>query len=144
MIDSFRLGSSTIALVSITLLVACRSDDSIVKQQFSHRFTCPEDQITTTVRTDLSPVSLMTRAKPPPKDVAADPARLALWNKEQAQDGSEYEGKAVLQARGCNYELYFVCGQLKVGAGTTQYQCRDATYPPSSATAPGASASSAH
>lgn len=127
---------SLVPVVAAVLLVGCRSNETMAKESFGRRFTCPEDRITATPRTDLKAVDLAFRPEVPPATVAADPARLALWQKEQAATASEYDGDAVLQARGCNAEILYICGDLRVSVGATRPGCMDAQYPPTSAAAP--------
>jgi hypothetical protein len=119
-----------IVIAATSVRVACRSDETNARDQFASRFTCPAERITVTLRKDLTAVDLEYRTEAPPSEVAADPRRLELWKKEQARTAAEYDGMSVVQARGCDHELFFVCGQLRVGVGTTRYGCRDASYPP--------------
>ena len=67
-----------------------------VRDQFVTDVTCPKDRVT------VSP----TAANLPPPDVAADPARLALWH---SQALPEY------LARGCGQEIRFSVTQLRDG-----------------------------
>jgi hypothetical protein len=118
-----------IVVASAAFLVAC-SDETTARDQFANRFTCPAERVTVTPRKDLSAVALAFRPKPAPTDVAADPERLALWNKQQAHHGADYEGKSVFQVSGCNNEIFYICGQLRVSVGRTQHGCMPAVYPP--------------
>jgi hypothetical protein len=131
-----------IVVAAAASVVACRSDETIAREQFASRFTCPEERITVTPRKDLTSVDLTFRPQPPPSDVAADPGRLELWNKDQARRAAEYEGKSVVEARGCGHELLFICGQMRVSVGATRYLCMSATYPPTGGTHADAGASS--
>jgi hypothetical protein len=127
-----RLGArrpvaSCVVSVAVVSLVACRSAETVARERFESLFMCPEDRITVTSRKDLNSLELAFRRKPAPSDVAADPGRLELWNQEQA--------------RGCGKEVFFICGQLRVSVGATQYGCTTATYPPIGGTQADAAAS---
>ena len=119
-----------VALIAAVCLVACNSDETMPRESFGRQFTCPSERITVTPRKNLAAVDLTFRPGTPDKDIAADPGRLALWQKEEARRAAEYEGKSVIQARGCEHEVFYVCGQLKVSVGATRPQCRNAPYPP--------------
>ena len=119
-----------LALIAAVCLVACRSDETIARDLFAARFTCPNERITVAPRKDLRAVDLAIRPEDPPKDIAADPGRLALWQQEQARRAADYDGKSVMQARGCDHEVFYICGQLRVSVGATRYGCSGASYPP--------------
>lgn len=124
------------ALPAILALVGCRSDETIVKQNFATRFTCPEERVSVAKRKDLDSIELAFRAEPAPTDVSADPERLNLWKKEQARQANHFADKAVMQAKGCGHEVFYICGQLYVAVGTTRYLCVAASYPPTGEASP--------
>jgi hypothetical protein len=121
------------ALAALTttsaVLVAC-SDKSIARDDFERSFTCPTDRLTVTGRNDLKPRDLAIRQEVPPKDIAADPERLALWKKTEASRTSEYDGNNVVQVQGCSHEVFYICGDLRVSVGATRHGCMRAPYPP--------------
>lgn len=115
---------------SVLALIGCRTDETIAREMFGGRFSCPEDRITVTPRKDLRAVDVAFRAKPAPSDVAADPARLALWNKDQEREAADFAKLTVVEVKGCEHDLLFACGNLHVTVGSTRHSCMDAPYPP--------------
>jgi len=130
MLHALRSRAPALALIAAVMLVACNSDETMARESFARQFTCPNERITVTPRKDLVAVDLTFRPEAPPKDIAADPGRLAIWQKEEARRAAEYEGKSVIQARGCEHEVFYICGQLRVSVGATRPGCRNAPYPP--------------
>jgi hypothetical protein len=64
-----------------------------------------------TERADLDADDLMWGPPPkPPPEVAADPIRLDLWNKQHQHTPS---GHVVYQAAGCDHEVFYSCGRSK-------------------------------
>ncbi len=118
-----------VAMIAV-FLVGCRSDETIARESFAHEFTCPSERVTVTPRKDLVGADLAVRQEAPPKDIAADPGRLAVWQKEAARRRADYDGTSVIQARGCEHELLYVCGDLRVSVGATRHTCQRASYPP--------------
>ena len=112
------------------LVIGCRSNETMARESFAHSFTCPEDRITVTPRKDLAAVDLALRPATPPAEIAADPGRLALWKAEAARGAADYEHDAVLQARGCGHEVFYLCGDLRVSVGATRSGCMSAPFPP--------------
>jgi hypothetical protein len=111
------------------VLIAFQSDETIARDHFASDFTCPNERVTVTARKDLAAVDLAVRPEAPPKDIAADPGRLAIWQKAAAQRAAYYDGKSVIQARGCEHEVFYICGQLR-SSGATRHGCTSAEYPP--------------
>ncbi len=67
---------------------------------FSAAFQCPTDRVT--VQAPLPSVS-----RPPPPDVAADPARLAIWNQETSDNRAN---TVFSRALGCGHAVDYTCG----------------------------------
>lgn len=119
-----------VALIAAVCVVGCRSNETIARESFARELSCPDERITVTPRKDLVGADLAIRPEAPPKDIAADPGRLAIWQKEEARRLADYEGTSVMQARGCDRELLYICGDLKVSVGATRHICQRASYPP--------------
>ena len=117
-------------VTSVLALAGCRKDETIAREMFAGRFTCPEDRLTVTTRKDLRAVDVAFRAKPAPSDVSADPARLASWNKEQAREAADFASFTVVEVKGCEHDVLFACGDLRVTVGSTRHGCMDAPYAP--------------
>lgn len=125
-----RLVAPCLVIAAAAFQGACWSDTEWAREKFASRNTCPEERVTATLRKDLKAVDLAFRAEPPPPAVAADPERLKLWNEKQARAAAEWDGKRVVQVRGCGREEFAICGQLRVSVGATRYGCSNAHYPP--------------
>lgn len=123
---------SGVALFGALFLVGCRSDETIARESFAHEFSCPNERITVTPRKDLVGADLAIRQEAAPKDIAADPGRLDIWQKEAARRRADYDGSSVIQVRGCEKELLYICGDLRVSVGATRHVCQRASYPPGS------------
>ena len=134
MLRGRRFVAPCTVIAATAFLVSGCNAKTFARDQFGSRYTCPDERITTTLRKDLSAVDLAFRPEPPPRDVAADPGRLELWKEKQARGAEEWDGKSVVQVRGCGHEVFFICGQLRVSVGATRYGCRDASYPPGGGT----------
>lgn len=119
----------------LTLMTACsqKSFDYRAEAQaeLAKTYSCPKDRVTATPRPDLSAYDLQVGAQVPPPDVAADPGRLAVWKQKQQALKSDYDRQKVMEARGCDKHIYYVCG---VAEGSNQSQviaCTTARHPPS-------------
>jgi hypothetical protein len=95
------------------------------KDQFVHENTCPADRVEMIGRSDIKGSQLETH-KPPPKEIADDPGRYALWKKEDDQkradedSGGNY-GVDVYELRGCGKTALYKC--------SSKPSCRDAKFP---------------
>jgi hypothetical protein len=125
MVGSLR----ALATLAVTL-TACRSNETIARESFARSYSCPAERITVTPRKDLSAVDLAVRPGVPPKEVAADPGRLEVWKKEATKRAADFEDATVVQAQGCDHEVFYVCGDLRVSVGATRHGCMNARYPP--------------
>jgi hypothetical protein len=123
---------------------ACRADGSrdveAAREEFAKTYSCPGDRVTATARPDLKAFDLMVgRRDTPPSDVAADPGRLAEWEKRGREVEAGYARQRVIQARGCDHEEYYGCS---LATGTTDIHvvaCARALHPPpAKADGPGA------
>jgi hypothetical protein len=69
---------------------------AVARQRFSEAFSCPDNRIVVTPSGAL--------ANNPPPEVAADPERLAIWQKNHASDPSR-----VFDVTGCNRHVRLSC-----------------------------------
>jgi len=99
--------------------------ESGAKNDFSKSNSCPLDRVEVRARTDIKPSDVMYKA-PPPKDVAADPARLAMWQKQQ-NDNAQHDdsGYSMMEAKGCDKTSLLRCHRMKSG----DVMCMSAKYP---------------
>jgi hypothetical protein len=100
------------AVAALLSLSACQSLGDGAKEQFSKDFSCPTERVLTRDRNDLHPSSF-TSPSPmpkPPADVAADPARLAVWQQNHRQDPTAYDSYSdIEEARGCDRQAFYEC-----------------------------------
>ncbi len=81
---------------------------SVVASRFSQQYSCPRSRVTVT-----------QRPSQPPPDIAADPERLKLYQKEQVP---------VFQATGCDTERFYMC--VWWGQGSQNVCDQGSTSPP--------------
>jgi hypothetical protein len=92
-------------LLFFGLLGACGTLEGTARTKFAESKSCPEDRIT--IRETQVPVGEPPR--PPPADVAADPARLAVWNETQQRNAEETPVRTVYVAEGCGTLQRYTC-----------------------------------
>ncbi|HEY6462597.1 MAG TPA: hypothetical protein VIY73_20655 [Polyangiaceae bacterium] len=116
-------------------LGACKSGAMDgAKETFAAKYTCPEGRIEARVREDVTETQLANRKKQtPPAEVAADPGRLALWQKQEAEKEKRANaGQVIVEARGCGHEVIYSCGYASQHASTSSpWLCMSYDYPPS-------------
>jgi len=93
------------ALLLVSLLLAsCATYEGTARSAFVHDASCPADRVTV-ARAQLPA---------PPADVAADPARLALW-KDDAEKRAEHR----IVVTGCGQERRYDCDRQSASDGTS-------------------------
>ncbi len=99
-------------LVSVWILVGCTSLETTARETFSRDHSCPLDGITVTRRTDLSVHELTFGRSKPPSDIAKDPARLAIWKKNQDESKKKWDATSNLFfLTGCNVKSFYTCNR---------------------------------
>ena len=85
---------------------------------FSATHTCPAEGVTVQPRPDVPRHSLLTAqrsAKPIPPEVAANPERLALWNKmHPSADADLDRAGTTYEVSGCGHTTLYVCDHPSV------------------------------
>lgn len=74
------------------------------RDEFSEKYSCPSDAIVSKDRPDVHAAQFETPATPP-ADVAADPARLAVWQKNQPQPWDV----DFFELTGCGHHVLWGC-----------------------------------
>lgn len=124
---------STTVLVTLSL-VGCSVSASDVQKEFSKKYSCPMGQITVTKRPDVDAGEFEKTPTPPP-DIAADPARLAVW---QANHQPKPWNADFFELAGCGHHVLWGCvlpgKQSSVGAGPAVVYERDLDEPATSST----------
>jgi hypothetical protein len=120
--------------LGVVLLVACKSDDqrnaTAAQEEFTKTYSCPAASVTATPRKDLKAYDLQVGASAPPSEVAADPARLAEWKKQQESVRSGYARMNVVQASGCGHSVTYVCSLANSTNDQYVIACTLAAHPP--------------
>jgi hypothetical protein len=103
--------SLLLVLALPTGLVGCQSKEAGAREKFAEEFTCPADRVEVRERSDLKP-SMLRAQVPPPPDVAADSARLAIWKAEEEKNNKNADqGCDLFEARGCNQQSLVCCSR---------------------------------
>jgi hypothetical protein len=119
--------------VGLVVVAACgkdKSNASAAQEEFSKTYSCPAPSVSVTPRSDLKAYDLQVGPSAPLSEVAADPARLAEWNKRQADVKSGYDRMSVLHASGCGHAVYYVCSVANTTNGQYTTACSVAAHPP--------------
>ena len=109
--------SAVLAFVAV-LVLSAGSVQTAAKEKFSFAFTCPAESIEVRDRSDIKPSDFKFKDPPPlpSPEVAADPARLALWRERNPDRRSDFDfdnfldiDNSVEEARGCNRKAMYRC-----------------------------------
>ncbi len=113
-----RVSVSAMSLLWCLMGAGCFSAMSIpggARTVFSQSFVCPPETVTVTPRPEIPPHTLLghqadgSDAAPPP-DVAADPARLQMWQAAAAQKAAVLDALApVYEVNGCGKKAMLIC-----------------------------------
>ncbi len=74
------------------------------REEFSEQYSCPIDSITSKARSDIQ-AAQFEKPVTPPAEVAADPARLAVWKSNQPQPWSV----DFFELTGCGHHVLWGC-----------------------------------
>ena len=108
---------------------ACTSLADGAREEFSKGETCPVSQVVSMTRPDLHPSDFQAPSKPP-ADVAADPARLKMWNDKEAESRRTTDAwDDIVEVRGCGKKVFYGCHRFKSG---NTFMCSTVEPPPSS------------
>jgi serine/threonine protein kinase len=109
----FLIGVVGVPLLLLVMFIIRPSVLEGAKDNFSKRFACPLSRIDAHVRTDLHSYDLVSQpTSTPPKDVAADPARLAVWNANQPKPAKD-NGDDIIELSGCDHHMLWSCHRGK-------------------------------
>jgi len=119
-------GWTALALLAPALggLISCEPPEAGPRQTFAAMTTCPPDDATVLPRPDYripAPPPM-----PPPPEVAADPARLADWQRRDAMAkqrndaapcGAALPGFTAFEVRGCGQDVILCCARSPAPGG---------------------------
>lgn len=112
---SLRVRSMLVASGFLFLTAACTSLSDGAKEEFSRGETCPVSDVVSMTRPDLHPSDFRAPSKPP-ADVAADPARLKMWNDKEAESKRTTDAwDDIVELRGCGKTVFYACHRFKSG-----------------------------
>ena len=117
-------GAWVVAAVAVGLSAAC-SREQDAKDEFSKEFTCPPAGVESRARPDIDLYDLIhqgDKAEQPSAEIAADPARLAMWKKQRADEtadarSSKQKSYALYEVRGCGHTALYECYRGSRGNG---------------------------
>jgi serine/threonine protein kinase len=107
----FLLGIVGVPLLFLVLFVTRQSLLDGSKDQFSKRYVCPLDRVQSTPRPDINVVGFEYPKQSPPRDIAADPARVAVWQANQPKPRDT--GDEIFEVQGCGQHLLWACHRGK-------------------------------
>ena len=122
-------------LLALLSLASCRGladrdNTKAAQEEFTKTYSCPAPSVSVTPRPDLKAYDLQVGASAPPAEVAADPARLAEWKKQEDKTRSGYDRISVIHASGCGHAVYYTCSQANTDNGQYTTACSTARNPP--------------
>ncbi len=102
-------------ILSASTLIGCATLGDEARDTFAKNFSCPEERVEVRERKDIRPSDWLN-SEVPPGEVAADPARLAMWNEQQAKLRADDDDRhSIFEVRGCGHELLYSCGHVSHG-----------------------------
>ncbi len=118
-----------LSLLSLVAVGGCTSLEKGAQEEFTSSFSCPKERVTVTPRPDLKAAVFGSRPAPP-ADVAADPARLAVWQKKEDDLQSTWNNSTtVFEVAGCDKDVIYKCGQAAKHASTSSgIMCTEARH----------------
>lgn len=119
------------------LLIGCGNVMDDAKDHLSKTWSCPIDRVAVTKRDDVNGADLFRRSvrgQEPPADVANDPARLDVFNKNQERAleraAESFERATIIDGKGCNNEVRLACyRKRKKGFSEPWFYCTEAPIP---------------
>ena len=88
----------------VFIFKSCTALPGQTREEFSQQYSCPMDAITSKARDDVQAAEFVSTPTPP-ADVAADPARLAVWKKNQVEPWDVH----FFELTGCGHHVLWGC-----------------------------------
>jgi len=121
-----------IAVLAAAGGLGCQRLDDGAKDKFVDDFSCPKDRIEIRKRLDVDAYNLIIGQHAPPADVAADVARLAIWQQREEDSHSSWNAaETVFELRGCAQQALYTCTRVSSGSHAGAAMCSQYSYPPS-------------
>jgi hypothetical protein len=89
-----------------------KSYEQGVREAHGREFSCPVERITARARPDVDAHDATFGPSTPPDEVKRDPARLAIWKKQQRETHDLWNSHGeVWEASGCGHDVVYQCGR---------------------------------
>ncbi len=130
-IRGMKLASSAV-LALLATMTGClnQSYEDGAKEKFAKEVSCQQTSVELRKRPELDAYDLAWGKSAPPAEVAKDPARLAVWQKEESDRRASYAGNPVFELRGCGHQVLYTCTRANVGRTSGAVMCSEHDYPP--------------
>jgi hypothetical protein len=103
-----------LAIVVTIMTASCKPTTGHARAVFATTHTCPANRVVATQRDDLSAHDVLFGSSRPPREVATDPARLAMWRQQQAKSQASVNNRyRVFEVLGCNIHVLSACHRMK-------------------------------
>jgi hypothetical protein len=102
------------ALVFAVVFAAGCSRETAAREKFAKDRSCPLEGVTAKPRPDLSAHDLTFSKSTPPPEIAADAARLRLWQAEEDKKKKSWDDATTLfEVSGCKEKAFYGCSPSK-------------------------------
>lgn len=91
-------------------------------REFSKERSCPAERLAVQ-QVRLQPEDVLQARTPPPPEVAADPGRLAVWQKNADRDLNSFRKLTAVDVIGCDAHHTYFCWQEDDASGATIDGC---------------------
>jgi serine/threonine protein kinase len=125
----FLVGVVGVPLLFLVLFVTRQSLLDGSKDQFSKRYVCPLDRVQSVARPDINVVGFEYPKQAPPRDIAGDPARVAVWQSNQPKPRDT--GDEIFELTGCGQHVLWACrrGKTLISCGYERDLGQSASIP---------------
>ncbi len=97
-----------------TMVTSCKPTMDDARAEFVQAHTCPADRVEVTERKDLKGYDVIFGKSSPPADIAHDPERRLMWQKNQDESEARWNGRTyVFELRGCKHHVLSACKRMK-------------------------------
>lgn len=106
----------------VLLMAGCKKLETGARETFSQQFSCPEERITVAARADVDAYALQFAAvlPVPPAEVRDDPARLAVWKRNQDSARAEWNARfRAFEVQGCEHQGLYLCAHPNGDQGSS-------------------------
>jgi hypothetical protein len=117
----------SILLFALLATISCKRLATGAREEFAKKYSCPENRVAVTERSDLHYGDLVVQAQTeePPEDVKKDPERLAKFKKDKADEKSELKNNLnsnldMFAVKGCDHDVLMGCGHATDSDGSSQ------------------------